>query len=541
MVTTPTNGSRPHRRTRVPTPAAVQSSVQSDMSPSGAYMGGAADPANFVPLVFQFASAADAFTPWGINPKVRDLQLRSFWPTEDVLAGTVYTVAARNASFNFALRGPRDITSAVLTMLHEANFGAGWMDFIIKDTVDLTCTDNGSFIELIRSRDSEEAPVVGIANLDSWRCRRTGNWTTPVVYTDINGRDHLLKWYQVIAQTEFPSPIQSARGIQLCALSRALRSAQTARDAAIYIHEKLSGRNPKSIYLVTGFTNKNIQDALMLGQVEDDNRGLARYSGPKIVTQPDPNAKASVEKLDMAGLPDGWDARVFFNEYIDKLCIAFGLDHQDLAPLAGGNLGTGAQSQILHLKSRGKSPALYMKSKEHLFNFHGVVPRSCHFEYDAHDVESEKQEAELLGMQARALGGLIKALDLPAQAKPDANSTAARDATSPKPASGFTKALEDSGIDPMKWSMAVRKVFIQLANDIGIIPAEYLPLLGISDISPSRVVTDSGEVETDLEQGADQAASMLADKSAADSVASEVERSLRPPRRRHLLGRIIGS
>lgn len=507
---------RRRRNSPVATPEATAATVQSSSSRFVTGVGGSAsfggpslDGGALAPLVLQIASVADMFTPWGLNPRIRDLQLRSFWPTETLLAGAVYTVSARNAAFNFALRGPRAVTSAVLQMLHEANFGEGWMDFVIKASVDLYTTDNGSFMEVIRPQDSPDSPVVGIAHLDSWRCRRTGRWDAPVVYTDLEGRDHLLKWYQAIALTEFPSPIAAARGLQYCALTRVLRDAQAARDIAIYMSEKVTGRNPKAIHLVTGFTQRTIEDALRLAQVADSDQGLTRYAGPRIIAQPDPTAKAAVETINLASLPDSWDPSVFFNQYVAKLALTFGVDYQDLAPLPGGNLGTSAQSQILHLKSRGKGPGLFMKLMEHKLNFHGVIPRLAKFEYDPHDVESEKEEAELLGMQARAIGGLIQALDLPnlptagpppgtgrGQGQPGRNETSTGAAWSNKVASEMGGLpVPETPAEIADWAMRVRRVGIQVLNDMGIISSEYMAELGLTDQSPSRIVTDSGETD----------------------------------------------
>ena len=71
---------------------------------------------------------------------------------------------------------------------------------------------------------------------------------------------------------------------------------------------------------------------------------------------------------------------------IAVLALAFLVDYQEFAPLPGGNLGTSAQSQVLHMKSRGKGPGLFMKLFAHFMNFGGVLPRSVTFEWDEQDV-----------------------------------------------------------------------------------------------------------------------------------------------------------
>jgi hypothetical protein len=240
----------------------------------------------------------------------------------------------------------------------------------------------------------------------------------------------------------------------------------------------------------------NIENKMRLDQAREMSQGTMAYTPPTIIAQPDPTARVSVEHISLASLPDNWDAQVWFNQYIAKLALGTGSDYQDLAPLPGGNLGTSAQSQILHLKSRGKGPALFMKSLEHKFNFHGVLTQDAKFEYEPHDMESSKMEAELRGMQARAIAALVKALDLPntgagTGAGGTESGVGGNGKPSPTPQPDSKDLLTPAERDA--WMMRVREVAVQVLNDLGWFPAEYMEHLGIPDVSPSRVVTDSGE------------------------------------------------
>ncbi|MGQ9677112.1 MAG: hypothetical protein ACUVX1_15735 [Chloroflexota bacterium] len=360
-------------------------SVQSDLP---VYGGGV------VNLVFNIAAAADAIIPWGYSPAQRDMQLRRFWPTEPWLAGAVYSLSARDAALSWTLDGPPRTRDAVHEILHGANFGAGWLDFITKLRVDLFTTDNGAFIELIRAEDSPTSPVIGIANLDSGRCVRTGNRETPVLYTDIWGGVHKLKWYHVICLTEFPSPVESMNGMQLCAVSRVLRMAQILRDIAIYKHEKVSGRFAGAVHLVSGVKSDDVTDAINQAQLNADQRGLTRYMAPIVLGAKDPTVTVDAKAIELASLPNGYDEETTLKWYIANLALGFGAEFQDFAPLPGGNLGTSAQSEILHLKARGKGPKLFMQMLQHAFNFHGVMPRSVTFKFDERDPEFDKFRAE---------------------------------------------------------------------------------------------------------------------------------------------------
>lgn len=353
-------------------------------------------------FVIQLASIADAIVPWGTNPSLRDIQLRQFWPTESLLASAIYTIVARNAAFSWTLNGPPRTVKATQDMLHEANLGQGWLDFIIKFSIDFFTQDNGGFIEVIRDGNSWGAPVIGIANLDAGRCRRTGVPDWPVVYTDRYGVEHKLAPWQVISVAEFPSPVETMNGVGLCAVSRVLRMAQLMRDITIFKQEKVSGKHPGQIHLVSGVRTTEIEDALKINNEEQIARGYTRYIKPVLFGTLDPNAKVALETINLASLPDGFDEEVTMKWYISVLAMGFGADYQDFAPLPGGGLGTSQQSQILHQKSRGKGPALFMKMLEHKFNFYGVMPRNVTFRYDEQDVASDMEQATLRRVQAEA-------------------------------------------------------------------------------------------------------------------------------------------
>ncbi len=717
--------------------------------------------------VITLASIADDITPWGQNPHYRDVQLRNFWHTEPYLASAIYDIIIRNASFNWVLDGPPRTVQTCQDMLHEADLGKGWLEFIIKFSTDFFTTDNGGFIEVIRDGESWNAPVVGIAHLDSGRCRRTGVPEWPVVYTDRNGAEHKMSPWQVISRSEFPSPIETMNGVGLClhrdsavlmadgsyrriidlvraksteevmtvgsdnkltkrhingwhtnklsgrklinirgqksrltrgcqkrnswvtedhpiltpdgwkkagelktgdkiitslpypnekqtqlligtlladmsctnpyfrsrlslahcehqnewfttkinalkdfdwtprrrnirlngkefpmdyaqtkswaslnefreafypdgtkhppldlirkyfsprllatwymdngnienrepnernrrpaaaittcgfqvdeveklvlllrekgfdvnsvsaglnskgelkkdlnftvegskklfdyiapyivpcmryklpyyyqeynpalwdlgkadlfideievsedtppsaqtvycidveethnfitagivvhncAVSRVLRVAQLMRDISIYKREKVSGRHAGQIHLISGVRSQEIDDAMSQHDEEQIAKGYIRYIKPLIFGTLDPNAKVAHETIDMASLPDGFDEEVTMKWYISLLAMGFGADYQDFAPLPGGGLGSSQQSQILHQKSRGKGPALFMKMLEHAFNFYGVLPRNVTFKYDEQDVAADMEQATLKESKAR--------------------------------------------------------------------------------------------------------------------------------------------
>jgi hypothetical protein len=360
-------------------------------------------------LVLRFATLADEINPWGTMPAFRDRALRAFWPTEPILASAMFSTCARYAAFGWTLDGPDRTVNIYHKVLHQSEHGGGYHKLALKVLQDLFTQDNGAFVEVERTDDDSQAPVLRLNHLDSARCARTGLRDSPVIYSDIRGKRHLLKWYQVITLEEFPSPVETMRDMQYCTVTRMLRAAQILRDIAIYKQEKISGSNINAVHLVGGVSKKAVDDAFSLGREDQSNRGMVRYMQPIIVSSIDPNAKPSHELLEMASLPEGFDEEISMKWYINQLALAFGGEYQDFAPLPGGNLGTAQQSQVLHQKARGKGPALFMTMLAHKLNFHGVFPDTITFKFGEQDLAEQAAKLDTSLKRAQWLSTLVGA------------------------------------------------------------------------------------------------------------------------------------
>lgn len=352
-------------------------------------------------LVISVATAADAISPWGQGVVQRDRQLREFWPTEPHFASALFTTTAQYTAFSWSLKGPPRMVKISQDVLASSQMGQGWEAMLEPFLIDYFTQDNGAFLEIVRTDDEPRAPVVSLNHLDAARCERTGRHLEPVIYTDNYGRRHYLKWYNVLAVSEFPSPITEAYGTGYCALTRILRATQIMRDVGIVNLEKASGRFTRQVHLVSGVQTKIIEDAMMQKQAAADAAGFLRYIQPLIVASLDPTSRVSKETIDLASIPEDYDEQKSQQAYITLLAMAFGGDYQNYAPLPGGGLGSSSQSKVLNMKSRGKGPGLFMKRLERVFNFHGILPKTVTFSFGEQDVAQQMEATEL--RRARAL------------------------------------------------------------------------------------------------------------------------------------------
>lgn len=347
-------------------------------------------------LLGQFA---EEIAPFGPMIKMRDQQLRNFILKENIFAAALGIICSRNSGFSWKLDGPTRLVNMYQEVLENANQGAGWHDLIVKTTIDLSTQDNGAFWEFVRAGAGPDSPVIGINNLDAARCWHTGNKETPVIYYDRMGRYHQLNWWEVVEFAEMPSPVETFYGLQYSALSRLLRKAQIMRNDDVLDYEKSSGQNARQIHLVKGVTTQQITDAITLSRTNAQNLGYTRFMMPVLAGTIDPTSDVGHDTIELASKAST-DSEVTFVQYINLIAMAFESDYQEFAPLPGQKLGTGAQSETLHLKARGKGPGTFMKLIQHALNFR-ALPSALRFFWDETDLEAEKSEAEVAAIRAQ--------------------------------------------------------------------------------------------------------------------------------------------
>lgn len=412
-------------------------------------------------LFLSFANAADVISGWGDNPKLRDEQLRKFYRSEDWLSSTVSSLAARNAAFSWTLEGPPRTCGKWQDILHASNFGKGWIHLMQQISIDLMTQDNGALAEIIRQADSPTAPILGLSHLDAGRCTRTGNNETPVIYLDRDHVQHKLQWYQVIDFVDSPSPDELMNGIGMCAVSRALRYSQILRDVAIYQNEKVSGRNPSALHIVSGIKTEAVTDAMTKAAANADNKMKTRFQLPVVMGTLDPTAEVKLATILLKALPDNFSMEEWMKWFIALLALAFGCEYQDLAPLPGGGLGTSQQSTVLHMKAKGKGPELFRKMIEHKLNFF-VLPENMTFLFTEEDFEAQQVAASVKKVRAETR----------------------------------QVRITSGEITP--------EVARQIAQDDGDLKTEYLDMLATEDVTPDDVVSDDEQQTTPRDMRTDE-------------------------------------
>lgn len=400
-------------------------------------------------ITLYFSHYASIIPPWGNDVVSRDEKLRDFWPTESFLSGAICSQVGRYSSFPYTLDGPERMTHIYESVFENCENGQGFTAMMTKVCFDMFTQDNAGFIELIRTSDSPAAPVISMRHKDAARCYRTGNWDVPVIYTDLQGRAHLLKWYQIIPIAEMPAPQEHLRGIQYSVVTRILSAAQVMQAIQQFMHEQVGGLRHHKLHLVGGF-NQEIIDTTMKEKIANaESQGRQVYVDPMLLAALSPEGRVTHEEIELSSLPPDFDVDKFMKWYIANISLSWEDEYSSFAPLPGGNLGTAQQSETMADKARSRGPARFMRILEHIFNFYGVLPKNVKMKYGEQDPIADKEKTMLFWRISQILKQLV----------------------------------ETGVITPQVAQLMLR--------DAGYLKKEYLELLGQTDPTPQSVNSDN--------------------------------------------------
>ncbi len=292
------------------------------------------------------------------------------WRVEDSNDSTRRTVRAQDMLLNF-------------------DWPYGWKKGIARNCRDFLTTSVGGVIEKVWRKGK----VVGIFHLDALRCRLTGDGKYPIVYRDVLGNEHALRDYQVATIVDMPDSDAAHYGLGMCAAERAWGTIRLIAGGDLYATEKLLGNGATEIHFVTGIMPDTLQSIIKTADAAQQARGLLVYKGAIIATvigdQP-----PGVASIPLKSAPDGFDIDKERRHAATVYGNALGIPVQEVAPLSGQGLGTGAQTRVLDEAAAGQGLAFYYSQIEHLIT-HEVLATSTTFYMTSDDVRDRKVNTEV--------------------------------------------------------------------------------------------------------------------------------------------------
>lgn len=394
----------------------------------------------------------------------RDAYLRASIHNEAFWAGAIGIAMTKMVGLAWEIKSsvPRRAARAQDILLQGDGRRVGWVGFLSKQLRDYLTTDNGSHFQIVRASKASGSRIIGLKHLDSLRCVRTGDPKYPLIFRDRMNRLHELRDYQVVSLSDMPDPGEMWFGVGMCAASRAYAAIYKLATIEWYLREKVGGLHPLAIHIVNGLLANQMDNAIKAAQEETVSKGVAAYMGAIIVPVPKENPP-EVKTIPLAEFPDRFDRKQEFDIAVLTYANAIGLDPQELQPLSGQPLGTGAQSQVLDDKAKGKGLAAWRQDFTHALN-EFVLDEKTTFAFTERDYRDQERKTAV--QKARA---------------------------------DVAKIRIDAGVTTPDQEL-------QILVDADDLPKEFLP----QDLTPGDSVSDTDKVEqeADAQEGAAAAENM---------------------------------
>jgi hypothetical protein len=358
--------------------------------------------------LFYWETARGAILPaWGTRERERSL--RAWYRNEfnTLVQGAFSGLGKRWSATPWEISGPKRATQKFQDVFRQADFGRGWSSFVQKMALDFLRQDGGAYIEVIAPGNPLKAPTgpaIALANLDSLRCLPTGDPEFPVVYYNRKGAMHLLHRTRVIHMVDMPDADERNRGYGLSALSRSIAVVQRQLLMGRFIQQRLDDVPLPGVTVASGITEAQLSNVFAKYRREQSSDMSGPFGRTMWLNSLQPEIPVTVTSIPFSTPPEGFDYPTYVEIDVNELALAIGVDKQELWELGSGDLGSGAQSEVLHAKSQGKMFGAFLIELERRLN--DVLPESCEFAFKVQDPYEAAERANA----AQVWAGVVAAL-----------------------------------------------------------------------------------------------------------------------------------
>lgn len=322
-----------------------------------------------------------------------DFVLDGFWKKEPILAGAVYSMSAKMSSLSWTVMGTRRKASYyanVLSNSYSMN-GVGWGDTISSTAQDYYTLNRGSFWHTLRST---RTMLDEIAYMDALSCAMTGNMMKPVYYSsEVTGQQLYLDRTEYAHFVSMPSSRERNMGLGFCAVARAYKAARILMALSNYDWEKLNNLPPEGVAAVTGLTKDEFLDSLELWRTARASNNSLTYPQVLWLLGSQPNTAVGIDFVGFSQIPESFDRNTVVPQYVNVLALVFGVDAREFWPISSGALGTASETEIQHMKAKGKGPGEFISTIERWMN--NEFQPDVEFGFDTQDVGEDQLAASI--------------------------------------------------------------------------------------------------------------------------------------------------
>lgn len=350
-------------------------------------------------LGFLWPSRADLLPRWGSLEC--DIALRVLYYTQhnSLVGGATEAWIEKFLSIPYEISGGRNLTYTWQDLFFESEFGEGYDVLLSKGLVDYNTLNRGMFIEIVSYGDpdtpiKEGAKILGLNHLDALRIYFTGNLEHPYLYqSEWDSGLHKMHRDRVIHISRQPSPDTRMFGVGKSALYDAITISNAQILLGRHQNEMLNDLPPPGIVIFNNVKADEVETAMRQFEYERIRDGQSVYRAPLSLSSKDPSQPATVTFVPMATVPEGFNYREYMDTHVNMLALCYGLDPQDIWPLSGAALGTGAQSKVLAAKTGVKGPGYLSTRLTRVWN--KVLPRQLEWQYKAQNAEQDRETADI--------------------------------------------------------------------------------------------------------------------------------------------------
>lgn len=321
--------------------------------------------------------------------------LDSIWKQEPILAGAVYSMVAKMQSMTWIVKGKRVASRKAAKLLIEAAHmsGHGWTGFASSSAQDFYVQDNGVWWGILRE-GGKYGRMAELHYIDTRCCVPTGNAAHPMYYhSSLTSDEHWYQPQEYIHFSSMPTGDERDLGVGFSAVSRAIRAAKLLMALHDYDAEKLRNLPPEGVATVTGLSYPEFMQAIAMWQAERQKNNSLTFPQVLWLIGNSPGAKVEVDIQSFSKIPEGFDRQAVVSHYVNTLALCFGVDTREFWAVSSGALGTAAETEVQHLKARGKGGGEFIALVERKLN--AELPTDVTFEFDTQDIEEDRVAAEV--------------------------------------------------------------------------------------------------------------------------------------------------
>lgn len=329
--------------------------------------------------------------PYG-DPQ-RDFILDKFVKLEPILAGAVYSMTTKAGSLSWTIMGKKQEVIAQATVLDTAVSmnGNGWGDFISNTAYDFNVLDRGTFWHTPREGSTLVGKLGQLVYMDALNCAMTGNMKKPVYYSSsVVGQSLILSPGEYAHFASMISPREHHFGSGFSPAARAYRSARILFGLSNYDWDKLRNLPPEGVAAVSGLTKDEFLDSLAIWKAARKQNNSLTYPMVLWLLGSQPGTEVGIDFIGFSQIPESFNRKDVVDQYVNILALDFGVDAREFWPVSTSSMGTAAESEIQHMKARGKGPSELITQIERWFSREGII-----FSFDTQDVGEDQVAAAI--------------------------------------------------------------------------------------------------------------------------------------------------